>query len=331
MHLDHKIPWKTAAFHFNLTSSATGGNFDLVALNLPSESSTLGHCSRVFSATIKEFSATELRRVQSVQSTTQLFSDDVLVFPERHFGLGPYGHNSALHNPLSSSHQDLRYWQRRAGVMSFSTADADLGDAVKMLVVVAAVASEKALRIEALSALLQLAAHVPISQLRRLSWGHGFGTDFVAGVALKVYVHLNLTEAVQCRQKEQVSLLNVEPVLHHLSGHALQDYDYPAQNVPHRAFWNSLGVTDLWAGKQLSTNGRAGIEDAVIDPLAPDDDEIHQQARNRLQKYLKDCFAILYVYDVVLRQACGPDEAEEFWASEIVSVFRMLGCRMGDD
>ncbi|RMJ16962.1 hypothetical protein CDV36_003371 [Fusarium kuroshium] len=321
MHLDHKIPWKTAATHFNLVPSNTEGRFDLVALNLPSQASTLGHFSRVFSATIKEFSETELSKVPSaspsVSPSAKLFSDDVLVFAERHFGLGPHETNSALHNPLSASHQDVECWR------NFSSPYGDLADAVKMLVMIAAVAPEKSLRIEALATLLRLASEIPLSQLRNVHWGHAFGVDLVAGVALQVYVLLNLTEAVQCRQKEQTSLLKVDPLMRFLDGHALRNYDYPAQNIPHRAFWSSIGVSDLGTD--------TGNESAVVDPLAQDDDEIHREARNGLRQYLKDCFAILYVYDVVLRQACGSNEAEEFWAEKITAVFWMLGCKRGDD
>ncbi|RSL44829.1 hypothetical protein CEP53_011053 [Fusarium sp. AF-6] len=327
MHLDHKIPWKTAATHFSLVPSNTEGRFDLVALNLPSQASTLDHFSRVFSATIKEFSETELSKVSSASPSAspsaKLFSDDMLVFAERHFGLCPHETNSALHNPLSASHQGVKYWQTRAEGGAFSTSDGDLADAVKMLVVIAAVAPEKPLRIEALAALLRLASETPLSQLRNVHWGHAFGADLVASVALQVYVLLNLTEAVQCRQKEQTSLLKVDPLMSFLQGYALQDFDYPAQNIPHRAFCSSIGVFSL------STD--TGNESAVVDPLAQEDDEIYQEARSRLRQYLKDCFAILYVYDVVLRQASGSDEAEEFWAKEITAVFWMLGCKRGDD
>ncbi|KAJ4243146.1 hypothetical protein NW757_011472 [Fusarium falciforme] len=325
MHLDHKIPWNTAASHFSVMPSNTEGRFDLVALGLPSQASTLGHFSRVVSATIKEFSETELTKVPSAPSSAKLFSDDVLVFPERHFGLGPHDTNSALHNPLSTSHQDVKYWQTRAERGNFSSSGGDLADAVKMLVVIAAVAPEKPLRVEALAALLRLASETPLSQLRNVHWGHAFGADLVAGVALQIYMLLNLTEAVQCRQREQISLLKIDPLMGFLNRDALQDYDYPAQNIPHRAFWSSIGVLNLGRGSA------AGNEDDVVDPLAQADDEIHEEARSGLRQYLKDCFAILYVYDVVLRQVCGSDEAEEFWAEEVAHVFWRLGCQMEDN
>ncbi|KAF4949574.1 hypothetical protein FSARC_13439 [Fusarium sarcochroum] len=335
MHLDHKIPWKTIASHFTFVKSDTSDNYDLVALNSPSQTATLGHFSRVVSATIKEFSDTEISKVETSQGKGKLFSDDILSFPERYFGLGPHEGNSVLHNPLTASHQDLKYWQSRAnegdGTLH-STVNADLAEAVKMLVITAAVGDDKVLRLEALSALLRLSEHVPISDMRNLHWGHGFGVDLVAGVALEVYVLLNLIEAVQCRQQEQVSLLSIERLVQYLGGTALQNYDYPAQNIPHRAFWDTLGVTDMNAHALLETPDLSTErERPVIDPLASVDDEIHQKARQDLKKYLKDCFAILYVYDVFLRRAVSADEAVDFWSSEIDGIFRMLGCRSGDE
>ncbi|KAM0550757.1 hypothetical protein ACHAPJ_008822 [Fusarium lateritium] len=335
MHLDHKIPWKTIASHFTFVKSDSNDKYDLVALNLPPQSATLGHFSHVVSATMKEFSDTEIAKVETSKASGKLFSDDVLNFPERYFSLGPHEGNSALHNPLTASHQDLKYWQSRAGEENgtlHSTGNADLAEAAKMLVIIAAVGDDKALRLEALSGLLRLSKHVPISDMRNLHWGHAFGVDLVAGVALEVYVLLNLIEAIQCRQKEQVSLLNVERLMQYLGGTALQNYDYPAQNIPHRAFWDTLGVTDMNSRDLLNIPDLdTGRERPVIDPLASKDDEIHQKARQDLKKYLKDCFAILYVYDVFLRQAVGADEAEEFWLSELDGIFRMLGCQSEGD
>ncbi|KAL6915464.1 hypothetical protein ACHAPO_009855 [Fusarium lateritium] len=324
MHLDHKLPWKTIASHFTLARDGSSANYNLVALGLPSQDAALGHFSRVLMATIEEFSNTETSKIIPDQDNGKLFSDDVLNFPEHHFGLGPHDTNSALNNPLDAKHQDLKYWKGRASTApeygaSYSTADGDLADAAKMLVITAAVSDSQAIRREALSALCQLSAHVPMSDLRGLSWGHGFGLSLVASEALKLYVLLNLIEAVQSRGAQQVSLLRVEILLNALGNYALQDYDFPAQNIPHRAFWNSLGITEYWAGRQA--NGIGESEEPVVDPLGLGDDEVHQKARIDLRKYLKDCFAILYVYDVFLKQIMNEEERREFWLYEISSCF----------
>ncbi|KAF4453789.1 hypothetical protein F53441_3615 [Fusarium austroafricanum] len=311
MHLDHKLPWHSIAPHFSLTPAGKDGLYSLAALNSPSQTATLGHFKRVFLATIREFSDTEITKIDSTPVIGKLFSDDVLYFAECHFGLGPNQDNSALHNPLNSSHQDMEYWKTRArgetGDMWYGTSHGDLADAVKMLVVIAAIADDKVMRREALSAIVLLCKEVPISHLQGLNWGHGFGLDLVASVALEMHIFLNLIEAVSSCRTEQVPLLSVDKLLLFLKNHALEDYDFPAQNIPHRAFWNALGVTDSWA------NGRyGGISEGdkpVIDPLATGSDEVQRKAREDLTKYLKDCFAIL---------------ADEFWQYELSWVFGLL-------
>ncbi|KAH6994648.1 hypothetical protein EDB82DRAFT_502232 [Fusarium venenatum] len=319
MHLDHKLPWKTIASHFTLARAESSANYNLIALGLPSQDAALGHFSRVLIATIEEFSNTETSKVNTDQVNGKLFSDDVLNFPEHHFGLGPHDTNSALNNPLHAKHQDLDYWKERASTSdygaSYCTADGDLADAAKMLVITAAVSDNQAIRREALSALCQLSAHVPMSDLRGLTWGHGFGLSLVASEALKLYVLLNLIEAVQSRGAQQVSLLRVKILLCALGSYSLQNYDYPAQNIPHRAFWHSLGITESWADRQA--DGIIESEEPVVDPLGLGDDEVHQKARIDLKKYLKDCFAILYVYDVFLKQVANEEQRREFWLYEI--------------
>ncbi|KAF5252605.1 hypothetical protein FANTH_2499 [Fusarium anthophilum] len=328
MHLDHKIPWHLIAPHFSLTPAEQEGNYSLAAMGLPEQQAVIGHFNRVFLATIREFSDTENTKIDSVQGSGKLFSDDVVYFAERHFGLEPHEDNSALHNPLKPSHQDLEYWKRRAkdpdsdAEPFYSTADANLADAAKMLVIVAATADDKATRREALSALVHLANEVPLSNLRGLHWGHAFGLDLVASVALQMYIYLNLIEAAESRKAQRVALLSVEQLLLFLNNHALENYDFPAQNIPHRAFWFSLGVTESWvAGRR---NGALEGDLTVVDPLADGLDEVQKKARVSLKKYLKDCFAILYVYDVVLRNAVGIERADEYWQYELNWVFTWI-------
>ncbi|KAH7235340.1 hypothetical protein BKA59DRAFT_484693 [Fusarium tricinctum] len=328
MHLDHKIQWHLIAPYFSLTAANQVNNFNLAALGSPKEQTIISHFKRVFLATIREFSDTEATKINPPPFGVKLFSEDVLNFAERHFGLGPHEDNSALHNPLSSLHQDLEYWKRRAkdpdsgGDPCYSTADANLADAAKMLVIVAATADDKPTRREALSALVCLANEVPISDLRGLHWGHAFGLDLVASVALQMYIFLNLIEAVESRAVERVPLLSIEQLLSFLSNHALENYDFPAQNIPHRDFWSSIGVTTSWVAgwRQGTLEG----DRAVVDPLAEGSDEIQQRSREGLKKYLKDCFAILYAYDLVLRTAVGIQRADEYWQHELAWVFELL-------
>ncbi|RKL45743.1 hypothetical protein BFJ72_g3288 [Fusarium proliferatum] len=328
MHLDHKIPWHLIAPHFSLTPAEQEGNYSLAQLGLPEQQAVIGHFNRVFLTTIREFSDTESMKIQSAPVNGKLFSDDVLYFAERHFGLEPHEDNSALHNPLKASHQDLEYWKRRAKDPDsdyepcYTTADANLADAAKMLVIVAATADDKPIRREALTALVRLANEVPLSNLRGLHWGHAFGLDLVASVALQMYIYLNLIEAVESRAAERVPLLSVDNFLSFLCNHALENYDFPAQNIPHRHFWFSLGVTESWAAGRRK--GTLEGDMVAIDPLADGADEVQKKPRDRLRKYLKDCFAILYVYDVVLRNAVGTERADEHWQHELNWVFEWL-------
>lgn len=323
MHLDHKIPWKTISSHFTFTQADNA--YDVVALNTPTERAEMGHFQRVFAATIREFSSSELPKADLDHAPNPLFSDAVLRFAESHYGLGAHHENSATSNPLAPSHQDLSYWRRRAAtddpsVQSLhSTSNADLGDATKMLVIAAAVNPDEPRRREALGALLYLSSQVPLAGLRSLTWGHGFGLDLVAGTALESYVLLNLVEAMLPKAPAGVSLLQVRTLTRFLQSYALQDYDYPAQNVPHRAFWGGLGY--------VCSGDTAG----AVDPLAAAWDDTHQKAREDLKQYLKDCFSIVYVYNVFLTQAVGAEQAEEFWMSELDGIFGFMGCLRRDE
>lgn len=117
----------------------------------------------------------------------KLFTDEVLLFPERHFDLGPHARHSAVNNPLSADHQKVEYWQRRAGQsetgtdMQFFSGGGGLADTIKMLVIVSAVANQRAdtkhIGLDASSALLHLATKVPLIQLRNIHWGHSFSVE----------------------------------------------------------------------------------------------------------------------------------------------------------
>ncbi|KAM0197228.1 hypothetical protein ACHAPA_004151 [Fusarium lateritium] len=348
MHLDHKIPWNSVASQLAFAKRWNDQHhfpiFDLQARNQSLNQKAIGHFNRILLATIKEFSETELKKLDSFSPPSRdakLFSDEVLSFPENHFRLDPYDVNSAANNPLSINHQRLEYWQTRAGwsqtkpEMSYSSSDGDLADAVKMLVIISAVAGQRAdtkhIGLEALSALMYLASEAPISQLRRIHWGHGFGADLVADVALSVYMWANITEAVHshCHNQPgtecQASLLQVDGFLSYLAGDALQDYDYPTQNVPHISFWNSIGVNYDWI-----RNRRTGVprteNEVAANIFSGGSGEASSSVRDGLRQYLKDCFAILYVYDVFLRSTCGANEADDFWITTSDHILYKLWC-----
>lgn len=69
------------------------------------------------------------------------------------------------------------------------------------------------------------------------------------GFTLEAYHLINLVDGVLSRKRlksnesfeEEVSLLEMQS-FRRFAAKALPDYDYPSQNMPHRAFWNRLGV-----------------------------------------------------------------------------------------
>lgn len=155
----------------------------------------------------------------------------------------------------------------------------------------------------------------------------------VADFALEAYLLINLVDGVLSRNRltsdnsmeKEVSLLEMESFRHFISK-ALPDYDYPVQNIPHRAFWNELGVTDTWAYEpkysQCVQDEKNDMD--AIDPLRDGNEEVRQG----LRQYLKSCFAILYVYDMLLREWHGGDEANSTWRYWIDRYFASCGCKL---
>ncbi|GKZ33140.1 hypothetical protein AbraIFM66950_002924 [Aspergillus brasiliensis] len=348
MHLDHKIPWNTAATHLRIIRNNphfTPRRTDFFARNKPTESSDLNHFRRTLIKTIREFSRTEESKPTPPESLDNLLSDELLSYPERQFGLGPHTTNSALHNPLSTEQRDIQYWINTASTSDetypfcYSSADGDLADAVKMLIIIAASGKKndptsKQMSGEALSALLALSRHpqVPLHNLAGIHWGHAFGVELVADNALTVYILVNLMDAVLAEKRlngdegNVVGLLLETRTFQYWARDALEDYDYPAQNVPHRRFWFHLGVTDEWLSKQRRVEGvDVSLDDGgVIDPLMGESEDI----RLALKEYLKDCFAILYIYDLLLREWYGEKEADEKWEYWIGCIFEPMGCKI---
>lgn len=340
MHLDHKIPWNTASAHLNLircNRRFTPHRSDLFSRNKASESTDLSHFRRVFIAAIREFSTTEQSKPLSPTSPDKLISDSLLSYPERKYGLGPHETNSALYNPLSAKHQDIQYWISRAEPV-YTSGDGDLSDAVKMLIIIAADANSEDIEAkersrEAISSLLALSRHpqIPVHTLANIHWGHGFGVELVADFALEAYLLINLVYGVLFHKRlnsgtsmAEVSLLEMYSFQFFISK-ALPDYDYPTQNIPHRAFWNKLGVTDTWAYQQKSRQcvGSEERDMGTIDPLG----DVNEEVRRDLRQYLKTCFAILYIYDMLSREWYGEDEADSKWGYWIDCYFGSCGCR----
>ncbi|KAI2910147.1 hypothetical protein CBS63078_4279 [Aspergillus niger] len=345
MHLNHKIPWNTAAAHLNLITCNprfTPRRTDFFARNKPTESSDLNHFRRTFTKTIREFSCTEESKQLDSVPLNNLLSGNLLYYPEYQFDLGPHRTYSALHSPLSTKHRDIQYWINRASSsddnypISYSSADGDLADAVKMLIIIAASgkkhdSTSKQISKEAISVLLTLSRHpqIPLHTLAGIHWGHAFGVELVAETALTVYIMVNLMDVLLTNkrlEKNEVASLLETQTFQYWARHALADYDFPIQNVPHRRFWNYFGVTDMCASQQQCEEVvGVSVEDGdVTDPLKGEGEDV----RLGLQEYLKACFAILYIYDMLLREWYGEEEADEKWGYWIGCLFESWGCKL---
>lgn len=330
MHLDHKILWNTVASHLKYVQSnphVTPHITDLFALDLPSQSNDLNHFRRVLIATIHEFAHTKERKapdVAGILDSAPLFSGNLLSYPERKYGLGPHATNSALDNPLAEEYQKREYWIERAvdshdpQYLGYGTGDADLADAVKMLIIVVA-EGEPGVSEEAHGALLRLMRHprVPLRDLWNLHWGHSFGVDHVAHRAMEMYVSLNIFAAVfEKNPSGEENALFASKTFQKYLNDATANYDYPAQNIPHRAFWQSMRV---------STDGDSGQDGTALqDPL---DAHSSDDTRHKLKAYLKLCFAILYVFDSCQRELLGDDiGVDREWSYMITGTLLWWGC-----
>lgn len=337
MHLDHKIPWNTVASHFQYVCDNIGVTPQRTGLfpgGLPSQANDLNHFRSRLIATIREFSKTQQLKTPDLPPSTDsssLFSDDVLFFPERRYRLGPHKTNSARHNPLSHRHQEIEYWTQSAKdpysvEPRYSSNDGDLADAVKMLILICA-EGEQSVSLEAQMALCRLARHpkIPLDNLRCLSWGHSFGFDHMARRALEAYLTLNIFAAVlECESRRfagQKPLLQARSFVTFVQN-AVADYDFPAQNVLHREFWTSMGITSNGAWHREHASPEDGP--VVTDPLQPHSTE---QVRSGMKRYLKTCFAVLSTYDMLLREFFSDTEADAFWSYDIVGFDLFRSCR----
>ncbi|CAG8123645.1 unnamed protein product [Penicillium salamii] len=351
MHLDHKIPWQTASSHYELLRKSPSFPIrtDMFVRRLRTQLNDLNHFTRVLINTIHEFSTTEREKYPGIAEepalSKELFSAELLTYAERKFGLGQHTTNSVEHNPLSAEYQHLSHWIDRAedweeGGLHYSTGHADLADAVKMLIIIASSVSgdssdeEKNLEKQAMTALLRLSQHsqVPLSDLDSLHWGHSFGVNHVAEFALEIYLLLNIVDGVLARDDQGTGLGNHVSMLEmdsfeRFTRKALCDYDYPAQNIPHRRFWNAHGVDDDWAAWSFNPDEECvtGTERAAVtDPLTRREG-VAPEVRSGLKEYLKMCFGLMYRYDVLLREWYGEKVADEYWEETILRTLCKLG------
>ncbi|KAJ5598019.1 hypothetical protein N7537_008103 [Penicillium hordei] len=304
MHLDHKIPWNTVSSHFSfIKDNPCIRKNDLIIHDrlADRQSAEFTHFTRTLISTVEEFSTTERAkypRPGALPTSGPLYNSSILPTIEEKYQLGPHQPNSVESNPLCEEFQDIDYWINQA---PYGTSTAHLADAVKMLII-----SNEML------ALLRLANHkkVPLEDLIHLSWGHSFGVDHVADVALEIYMLLNIAASVKANAKPGSAndtgyLTETQPFRRFIDC-GLKDFDFPAQNIPHRLFWNVKGISDY-------------SEIPSWDPLSLESDD----ERRDMKEYLKMCFELLYRYDLLMREM-GKDPE---WKDKILGILRLWGAR----
>lgn len=161
-------------------------------------------------------------------------------------------------------------------------------------------------------ALLRLANHekIPLMDLNHLSWGHSFGVTHVADVALEIYMLLNIAASVKANAKpgsaNETGCLTETRRFRSFASWGLGDFDFPAQDIPHRLFWNTKCITD-------------GLEFSTWDPLRLESDD----ERREMKECSKMCFELLYRYDLLLKEMGGDPE----WKEKILGILHTWGAR----
>ena len=188
---------------------------------------------------------------------------------------------------LNEKNQRIEYWILSAKLHnSYSTSHGSLADVVKILI------SENQL-----STLFILAQHpdIPFHQLCHLSWGHYFGFSRVLESSLRAYIFFNLAAAMDILGDGRYREMDYYP---NLVGYLNDGMDYDGQQVPHRHFFDRYRVP----------GGKSGQSPAVHQDLP------------RLRQYVKDLFAMIYRYDIVMKE-CGLDPK---WDYEIPCALDMV-------
>lgn len=347
MHQSHAIPWNAVADRLQFVRGGHGSPQQSSGLVLRRDTSPpakdLRHFVHCLRRAIREFAQTEIAKVEKANQcraaelprklhpSTPLFPDDLLDLREHPFRLGEYSTNSVCSNQLTQDHRYIEYWVRRAGGPdgSYTTAQGDLADSVKLLVQLGQ--SESLLRL----------CHTPprLKGILSMGWGHSFGVNHVVLETLPRYLLINLGYAV--RQRQMSELMNAagrptDPVtglprgvspkrqfasLYEMDDMRRQvresftDYDYCTQFVMHRAFWRKYTDENSEQGSVLERYVCSGSE--APDPI-PDDPTVMDVERTR--RYLSDCFRSLYLVDLILLAQSDGDEvaANVFWENEIV-------------
>ncbi|KAF9918810.1 hypothetical protein FBU30_011269 [Linnemannia zychae] len=310
MHLDHAIPWNTISKLFfvrqnDKPSYSYDGKFlaftiDLYPRMKPNQDKELLYFSNAIAMAIKEFSATERLKYPirfPAENSGQLFSHETL----RKSLTWDRGYAMIGGTYLTEQNQRLEYWINRAfeaynshpdpgtwsniSKMGFSTRDMDLADVVKILIIE-----------NDISPVLRLAQHplVPLNQIDSLSWGHSFGINRLVDYCLLPYIYLNiLAEFPEWCQNEKYRNLDA---FQRLERGLTSTCDGDGQMHMHRSFFCDLNEEGQFVSRDIFADMK------------------------RMKEYLKQCFAVLYRYDVVAKEY----GTETNWLKEIAFILERL-------
>jgi len=294
MHQSHNIPWHLISSNFEFKEndkSFTPPFLGLVSKDNPNTLQEINHFVRKFAQAIRTFSDTERAKYpdQKLQSEGNVFSDELKKkYPEY----------------LNDANQRIEYWIQSANrkVAIYGTDNGDLADIVKIL-----------LYENELPILIMMARHpnIPIARLQEFGY-YNVGFSRVMDSALRAYLYFNVAEATN-------TLTNGKYTYSKEYGDLLKDVAtvnyYSAQEIPHHQFLQSCGVYG-YEHSYDTCQGFIGINRNRDEGEWSRDLHVHKDF-GRLKEYLKTLFALLYRYDLLLREC----EIEPRWEWEIAGRF----------
>ena len=296
MHQSHNIPWHLISSNFEFKENDrrfTPPFSGLASKNNPNASQELNHFIRKFAHTIRTFSDTERAKYPdqpTLQSEGNVFSDEL---KEK------YPHY------LNDTNQRIEYWIQPVIPHSDLPVykNGMLAEIVKIL-----------LYENELAILIMMARHpnIPIAQLHHINWNYDAGFSCLMVTALRAYMYFNAAEATNTLENGQYTHADdYRELLMEVGKMA----DYPAQQIPHKHFFESQYI----AHDRGARSEREWAHDIFV----------HKDL-GLLKEYLKTLFALLYRYDLLLRE-CAIDPKWELEIGRYYPIIKVIGWRFDHD
>ncbi|PPQ74504.1 hypothetical protein CVT24_000116 [Panaeolus cyanescens] len=278
MHQSHNIPWGILSTHLKVVyddKRVTPNRTHIVPINAqdPSLQSSLAHFTRMFASTIRTFSKTERKKYPTTfnaPTSGPLFSD-------------------ALKNKypkyLNSTNQDIAYWIAQGPRYHHYFHGHE-----KLAAVITILIHEKEIE-----TLLMLANHplIRISDLHTPGAGYSSGWEQTKQEPLSAYIFINTVEALNLLDNEGYTRLDMYGAFVTKLARGML---YPAQHITTREFFRDIGLLDAIDNMSWDLATQKGETIGLA---------LHKHY-DRLQRYLKKLFEVLYTHDIVARE-CGLD------------------------